>query len=391
MPHRPRLYAAALLGVAAVGVAALVWVTPRVFAGSAGDARGVNGVSLINNATRTPILGLSPVTDGTVVDLTRLTGTRLSLRADLAAGVDAGSVVFTLTGAKGDSLRRTESRAPFFLCDDYVDCPLLATPDAYTLTAQAYTGTRAGGAAVGVPFSVRFSVTDRASATRPVDVLFVGNSLLGTVNHVTREDTPTLLHRLAAAEGRTVRLTKVIHFGYTLRHTWEDGFAAKALSGSGRYDVIVLQEYSTLVATSLPTATSTLLNLYAPTFARILKPGGRVVLFKNWALVNPDPFDSRAEAKAAIDANYAALSAALTTPNLVAPIGDEFETVIAAHGPSFLIVPDGKHPNDTAVYLDAVTLYGILFHESPRGLADAYLNAPVAAYLRSVAATAIGY
>jgi hypothetical protein len=115
------------------------------------------------------------------------------------------------------------------------------------------------------------------------------------------------------------------------------------------------------------------------------------VLFKNWALVDPAPFPSRAAAKAAIDANYAALSAALATPNLLAPIGDEFETVIAAEGPSSLIVADGKHPNDTAVYLDAVTLYGVLFGESPRGLADLYVPAPVAAALRSVAASAIGY
>ncbi|NUR25966.1 MAG: hypothetical protein HOV83_08985 [Catenulispora sp.] len=346
---------------------------------------------LINTATRTPILGPSPVTDGTVIDLTRLANAHLGLRATLAAGVDPGSVAFTLTGAKGTGVTRTDSRAPFFLCDDYVDCPLLATPDVYTLAVQAYAGAGAGGPAIGLPFVVRFTVSTTPALDRPLDVLFVGNSLLGTANRETGEDTPTLLRRLAAAEGRTVRVTRVIHFGYTLRHTWDDGLAAAALGGGQRYDVIVLQEYSILVATSLPTATNTLLNLYAPTFARALKPGGRVVLFKNWALVNPDPFDSRAEAKAAIDANYAALSAALTTPNLVAPVGDEFETVVAKHGTSFLIVRDGKHPNDSAVYLDAATLYGILFQESPRVLPDAYLNGPVAAYLRDVAATAIGY
>jgi hypothetical protein len=228
-------------------------------------------------------------------------------------------------------------------------------------------------------------------AASPLDVLFVGNSLIGTTNTVTGEDTPRVVEHLASIAGRTVNVTKVIHFGYSLRHTWDDGYAAGALNGAQRYDFIVLQEYSTLVATRPAVATNTLLNVYAPTFARSLKPGGRVVLFKNWALTHPAPFHSRKAAKAAIDANYAALSAALPTPNLLAPIGDEFETVIAAKGTSYLIVPDGKHPNDTAVYLDAVTLYGILFHESPRNLADLYLSKPVAAYLRSVAATAIGY
>jgi hypothetical protein len=199
------------------------------------------------------------------------------------------------------------------------------------------------------------------------------------------------MRHLASLAGRSLNLTRVIHFGYSLRHTWDDGLVADALNGKKKYDYIVLQEYSTLVAANPSAATNTLLTVYAPTFARALKPGGRVVLFKNWALADPSPFQTRVAAKAAIDRNYTTLSAALATPNLLAPIGDEFETIIAAKGASYLIAPDGKHPNSTAVYLDAVTLYGILFRESPRDLPDLYLTAPVASYLRSIAATAIGY
>ena len=65
--------------------------------------------------------------------------------------------------------------------------------------------------------------------------------------------------------------------------------------------------------------------------------------------------------------------------------------MIATRDTSYLIVADGKHPNDTAIYLDAVTLYGILFHESPRGLSNQYLNATTAASMRDVAAAQIGY
>jgi hypothetical protein len=221
-------------------------------------------------------------------------------------------------------------------------------------------------------------------------VLFVGNSLLGTVNQA-GEDTPTLMRHLAVLAGRTLGVTKAMHSGYTLRQNWTDGQAATALSGARRYDVIVLQEYSTLVATNPSAARNTLLNIYGPRLARALRPGGRVVLFKNWALVDPAPFPSRAAATAAINRNYKALSAGLHTPNLLAPIGDEFETIIAAKGTSYLIAADGKHPNDTAIYLDAVTLYGMVFRASPRTLADVYLNSAVASSLRAVAATALGY
>ncbi|GAA0525708.1 hypothetical protein GCM10010172_02730 [Paractinoplanes ferrugineus] len=199
------------------------------------------------------------------------------------------------------------------------------------------------------------------------------------------------MRTLASAAGRTVRTTEVIHFGNTLQQTYDAGEVTAALSGATRYDYIVLQEYSTLVATNPAAATSALLGTYAPAFARTLKPGGKVVLFKNWALRDPAPFATRAAAVAAIDTNYAALSAALDTPNVVAPISDEFEKLIATNGTSYLIVADGKHPDDTAIYLDAVTLYGILFRESPRGLSDQYLTATTAAALRDVAATQIGY
>ncbi|WP_432839148.1 hypothetical protein [Dactylosporangium sp. CA-092794] len=379
-----RTAAAATAGGLALGaVSLLLNGPPHGSAGSAAGTQGraVSGVALVNDATRRPILGLTPLTDGTVIDLGRLAGLRLSLRADLAAGAHPGGVTFTMTGAKGDRYTHTDSRAPYFLCDDYADCPPLTTPDTYTLTVRPHTG---------APFSVRFTVA-AAPAAPPLDVLFVGNSLLGSVNRSSGEDTPALVRRLASAAGRALNVTEVIHSGYTLRQTWDDGLVAAALGGARQYDFIVLQEYSTLVAANPAAATETLLGTYAPAFARALKPGGRVVLFKNWALVDPAPFPTRAAATAAIDANYAALSAALATPNLLAPIGDEFETVIAAEGAPYLIEPDGKHPSDAAIYLDAVTLSGIVLSESPRGLADLYLTGPAAADLRAVAATAIGY
>jgi hypothetical protein len=343
MPYRHRLWIAAVLAVAVVLSTGLVWATPRESAATsaaAGSWAG-HGVAVVDAATHRPVLGLSPLTDGTVIDLSRLAGRRFTLRA----------------GA--------------------VDSPLPAEPGEYTV--------QNGDA------RIRFTVTAGPAAPAALDVLFVGNSLLGSFTRATHEDTPGLVHRLAASTGRTLNVTEVIHSGYTLRQTWDEGLPAPALSGGRRYDYIVLQEYSTLVATNPPAALDTLLHTYAPAFARALKPGGRVVLFKNWALVDPSPFPSRAAAKTAIDTGYATLSAALPTPNVLAPIGDEFETVIATYGPSYLIDPDGKHPNDTARYLDAATLYGILFHDSPRDLPDLYVPARDASELRAVAATAIGY
>ncbi|WP_148308038.1 hypothetical protein [Actinoplanes friuliensis] len=229
-----------------------------------------------------------------------------------------------------------------------------------------------------------------AAGTAGVEVLFVGNSLLGT-RAASGEDTPDVVGRLARSTGLTLRATEVIRFGNTLQRTWDAGLARRALDGSTRYDFIVLQEYSTLVATEPDRASSTLLETYAPALQRSLKPGGKVVLFKNWALTDPAPFASRAQNVAAIDAGYARLAASLPVPVVVAPISDEFEAVVARDGTGSLIVPDGKHPTGRAVYLDAVTLYALIFARSPRGLPDLYLSPGTAGHLRGVAATALGY
>ncbi|MER7283104.1 hypothetical protein ABT369_52625 [Dactylosporangium sp. NPDC000244] len=342
MPYRHRLWIAAVLTLAVAVAAGLGWATPRVAAEIPAAAALVNGVAVVDEATGRPVLGLSPLTDGTVIDLTRLAGHRLALRAD-----------------------------------DHADVAVPTAPGEYTVTDDGE--------------AIHYSVTTAPAARAPISVLFVGNSLLGSYTKATGENTPALVRRLAAAAGRPIDVTEVLHSGYTLRQTWNDGLVASAIGATQRYDYVVLQEYSTLVATDPGAATDTLLHTYAPALRRVLKPGGRVVLFKNWALADPAPFPSRAAAKAAIDEHYAGLSAALDLPNLLAPIGDEFETVIAERGASYLIVPDGKHPTDAARYLDAVTIFGIVFQESPRDLADLYLPAAEAAPLRSVAAAAIGY
>ncbi|GAA2710340.1 hypothetical protein [Actinoplanes palleronii] len=360
---------------------------------AAATSSPIAGLTLINDVSRRPVLGVSPILDGTVVDLTRLANRNLSIRADLVDGATAGSLRFTLTGARGTSWTRIESVAPYFLCNDYVDCPLLATADTYTLTVQAYTGTNATAAPLGAASTIRFTISATAVASTAIDVLFVGNSLIGTATASTGQDTPRVLQSMAAATGRTVTVTEVIHFGNTLAQTWNAGEVAAAVNGTTKYDYVVLQEYSSLVATDLPAASSTLVGTYAPAVAKVLKPGGKVVLFKNWATVDPAPFPSRAAYVAALDKNYATLAARLTLPGIVAPVSDTFEPLIAANGTSYLIVADGKHPHGRAIYLNAATLYGILFRTSPRPVPNLYVDSDTttAPALRDAAATAIGY
>jgi hypothetical protein len=224
-----------------------------------------------------------------------------------------------------------------------------------------------------------------AARSAAIDVLFVGNSLIGT-RAITGADTPDVIREMARERGRTIRVTKAIRYGSTLQKSWDTGLSQRPLTAGRRYDFILLQEFSVLVATDPGRVRRTLLTTYTQALGRSLKPGGRVILFKNWALVNHRPFASRAANVAAIDTNYARLATALPLPVEIAPVSDAFETVVARRGTTPLIVKDGKHPTGQAIYLDAAILYGMFSGESPVDLPDLYLKADTARYLRSVAA-----
>lgn len=229
-----------------------------------------------------------------------------------------------------------------------------------------------------------------AAETAAVDVLFVGNSLIGT-RTITGEDTPDVVRRMARERGLTIRVTKAIRYGSNLQKSWDIGLSRRPLTQGRRYDFILLQEFSVLVATDPGRVRRTLLNTYAPALARSLKPGGRVILFKNWALVNPKPFASRRANVAAINANYERLAKAMPLPVVIAPISDGFEAVVARQGTTSLIVKDGKHPTAQAIYLDAAILYGMLLNRSPREVPSLYLQPRTARSLRAVAARSLGY
>lgn len=219
------------------------------------------------------------------------------------------------------------------------------------------------------------------------NVLFVGNSLTGTQTSATGEDLPMVLSRLAASRGKSPNLQKVINMGQTLQDTWNAGLAQPYLTGSTQWDLVVLQEFSTLPVTDPGAFDATVLSTYQPAVQRSLRPSaGRLVLFQNWALVDPAPYATRADDHAALDANYLSLSKQLSVPNLIEPIGDAFEKVFATRPLEYLIQPDGKHPDDAAIYLNACMFYALVFHESPVGLPALYLPAADAAFLQGIAA-----
>lgn len=110
--------------------------------GSCGSA--IAGLTLVNADTDQDI---QPLYDGAVVNLDAIGTTNLTVRADVVGNV--ASVKFTLAGSSATT--KIENGAPYALAGDtngnYAPYPL--GTGVYTLHAQSYTGSNAGGAAGG--------------------------------------------------------------------------------------------------------------------------------------------------------------------------------------------------------------------------------------------------
>ncbi len=216
-------------------------------------------------------------------------------------------------------------------------------------------------------------------------VLFLGNSLTAT-QATSGDDMPAILSRFAASRGRALAVSEAIDLGHTLQESWNASIPQPYLTLGGPYDVIVYQEYSTLALENPDLFFSTALKTYQPSEQKALKPGAQMMLFENWALQDPSPYATRAQALAALRSSYAQLSTALSTANQIAPFADAWEKVFATRPQSFLFLSDGKHPSDAGIYLNACLMYALLFSESPAGMPALFLSAQDAAFLQGVAA-----
>jgi hypothetical protein len=219
------------------------------------------------------------------------------------------------------------------------------------------------------------------------NILFIGNSLTGTQTHATGEDMPAILSRLAASRGKSLRLKRALFPGHTLQQIWSSNVPQPLLTGSTRWDFIVLQEQSTLPVRDPAAFSATILSSYQPKVRGALKAqSGALVLFENWALVDHRPFSTRTDYVAALQRIYARVEHQLHVPTVVAPVGRAFEMVLSTKPYSYLYKPDGKHPGDAAIYLNACVFHAVLFRESPIGLPRLYLSATDAAFLQHIAA-----
>jgi len=199
-------------------------------------------------------------------------------------------------------------------------------------------------------------------------VLFIGNSFTA------RNDLPRLVAQLAAAAGHALDHTLLSIGGASLRTHWNKGEALKEIQ-SGGYDVVVLQEQSTL-----PVKNATRMHENVRLFdGAIRAAGARTALYLTWARRHA-PGSQRAITDA-----YTSIGQELKATLI--PVGIAWEKFLATHDQPVLHDKDGSHPSAAGSYLAACVFFDVLFGAAapdrlPEGIA---LNPAEAKALRTVA------
>ncbi|HEY3563229.1 MAG TPA: hypothetical protein VGL05_37440 [Kribbella sp.] len=180
-------------------------------------------------------------------------------------------------------------------------------------------------------------------------ILFVGNSFTSNNN------LPKLLKDLAAARGIEVGHKVISAGGASLRQHLNAGKALAAIA-SGGYDVVVLQEQSTL-----PIKSPDRFRDSARDFGKAIKDAGaRTAFYLTWARRNAP------ETQQALTDAYAGAASELGATLI--PVGMVWEKFLAKYDEPVLHESDNSHPTIAGSYLAACVFLIALLNEDPVGL-----------------------
>ncbi|HET6742787.1 MAG TPA: hypothetical protein VFH76_27795 [Kribbella sp.] len=180
-------------------------------------------------------------------------------------------------------------------------------------------------------------------------ILFVGNSFTSNNN------LPKLLTGLAAARGIEIDHKVISAGGASLRQHLNAGKALDAIA-TGGYDVVVLQEQSTL-----PIKSPARFRDSARDFAKaITAAGARTAFYMTWARSNAP------QTQQALTDAYA--GAASEFGSTLIPVGMVWERFLATYDEPVLHESDNSHPTLAGSYLGACVFLIALLNEDPVGI-----------------------
>jgi hypothetical protein len=190
------------------------------------------------------------------------------------------------------------------------------------------------------------------SATKPLRILFIGNSL----TYVT--DIPARVAKVAEATGRKAVVETVTGPGFSLEDHWKDGRALEAIRKG--WDVVVLQQ-----GTSAHADGKEQLIEYAKKFARpIREAGAKPALYMVWPLQ-----DRPKEFPATIQAYR---DAAKAVDGMLLPVGEAWMRALVKDS-RLRLYSDPIHPSSFGSDLAVLVIYLSLFPAGPQEFDESFV------------------
>ncbi len=210
-----------------------------------------------------------------------------------------------------------------------------------------------------------FSCNFTYAVNDSIRVLFIGNSYTFT-NRM-----PLLMQQVSASRGLKLSIEQNAHRGWTLEDHWNDE-VSKAVIRKGKWDFIVLQEYSEGAA--LPTESYRKRILpYMEKFQQLYKeynPQGTMILYMTWGRKNGDRKNCF---KYPAVCNYFAMDELIRKRYMamaenkaeISPAGPVWNFLRKYHSNIELYRPDGSHPSLAGSYANALCFYTIISRRNP--------------------------
>jgi hypothetical protein len=190
---------------------------------------------------------------------------------------------------------------------------------------------------------------EAGSASAPLRVLFVGNSLTAA------NDLPAMVAALGARTGTPIAYETRVPGGFALEDHWQLTDVAEAIT-RGHWDWVVLQQGPSALPES-----GVNLDAWARRFADAVRAaGGRPALYMVW------PEKYRLSVFGRVIANYTA--AANNSNSVILPAGLAWWKALQIRPGFPLYGRDGFHPNRLGSYLAAITIYAGISGRQPIGL-----------------------
>ena len=258
-----------------------------------------------------------------------------------------------------------------------------------TLTEQGYTKETCTCGESRILGYTGLSGEKEAANAMEHSVLFIGNS------YTYYNDSPTIFEMIANGQGYSPYVMPVTASGYYLRQYNDpndaNGKKVQAqLTGSIAYDVVFLQEQTTLPALNAAEFYTNVRILDR----QIKAKGARTVLYQTWGrkagnsvLSNNGWTNETMTYK--IGAAYEAIAAELGAA--LSPAGSAFYDVYTNHPEIELYQNDGSHPVLAGSYLAALCHYATVYGKSPVGVSFVPngISADVALILQTAAHRAV--